>query len=38
VQSYDYGSAARREQYYGAMHWSSAWPALQERFGRPVEP
>jgi hypothetical protein len=38
VQSYEYGSAARREQYYGAMHWGSAWPALQERFGNPVEP
>jgi hypothetical protein len=33
VQSYEYGSAARRQQYYGAMHWGRAWPALQERLG-----
>jgi hypothetical protein len=33
VQSYEYGSAARRQQYYGAMHWGSAWQALQERLG-----
>jgi hypothetical protein len=32
IQSYEYGSAARREQYYGAMHWGGAWPLLYERF------
>jgi hypothetical protein len=34
AQSYEYGSAARREQYYGQMHWRGAWPALYKRFGR----
>jgi hypothetical protein len=32
-QSYEYGSAARPEQYYGEMHWAGAWPTLCERFG-----
>jgi hypothetical protein len=32
IQSYEYGSAARREQYYGEMHWGGAWPLLYERF------
>ena len=32
-RSYEYGSAARREQYYGDMHWGRAWPALHNRFG-----
>ncbi len=31
--SYEYDSAARREQYYGDMHWDIAWPLLQRRFG-----
>jgi hypothetical protein len=34
AQSYEFGSAARREQYYGQMHWRGAWPALYKRFGR----
>jgi hypothetical protein len=33
VQSYEYGSAARREQYYGEMHWGGAWAKLSRRFG-----
>lgn len=34
--SYEFESAARRVQYYGAMHWSIAWPLLQARFGARV--
>jgi hypothetical protein len=34
--SYEFESAARRVQYYGAMHWSIAWPLLQARFGSGV--
>jgi len=34
IRSYEYGSAARREQYFGEMHWGLARPLLQERFGR----
>ena len=37
AQSYEYGSAARREQYYGDMHWRGAWPALYKRFGAPEQ-
>lgn len=33
VQSYEYRSAARREQYFGEMRWNRAWPLLQKRFG-----
>ena len=33
IGSYEYGSADRREQYYGPMHWDIAWPMLQERIG-----
>jgi hypothetical protein len=33
VQSYEYGSATRREQYYGQMRWDIAEPLLRERFG-----
>jgi hypothetical protein len=33
LRSYEYDSAARREQYYGDMHWDVAWPLLQARFG-----
>ena len=32
-RSYEYGSAARSEQYWGEMHWRSLWPALVRRFG-----
>lgn len=33
VQSYEYGSANRREQYYGPMRWEIAAPMLRKRFG-----
>jgi hypothetical protein len=33
VQSYEYESADRREQYYGDMHWDIAGPVLQQKFG-----
>lgn len=33
VYSYEYASAARREQYVGEMHWNIAWPLLQRRLG-----
>jgi hypothetical protein len=33
VQSYEYASADRREQYYGDMHWDIAGPVLQQKFG-----
>jgi hypothetical protein len=31
--SYEFGSAARREQYHGTLEWDLAWPLLQRRFG-----
>ena len=34
VFSYEYRSAARREQFYGDLHWERAWPLLQARFAR----
>jgi hypothetical protein len=33
LQSYEYRSASRREQYFGEMHWDLAWPLLRERLG-----
>ena len=33
IQSYEYGSATRREQYYGQMRWDIAEPLLKQRFG-----
>lgn len=33
-QSYEYGSAARAEQYFGDMHWALAKPLLAQRMGR----
>jgi hypothetical protein len=33
VQSYEYESADRREQFYGEMHWDIAGPVLQQKFG-----
>ena len=38
ARSYEYGSAARSEQYYGDMHWRGAWPELHKRFGAPAQP
>lgn len=32
--SYEHGSADRRAQYYDTLHWTTAWPVLEERFGR----
>lgn len=32
--SYEYGNADRRSQYYGELRWTTAWPVLQEKFGR----
>lgn len=31
VRSYEYDSAARREQYFGEMHWALARPLLEKR-------
>jgi hypothetical protein len=33
IQSYEYRSADRREQYYGDMHWDIARPWLEKRLG-----
>ena len=33
-QSYEYASAARRAQYYGAMHWDFARPLLRQKAAR----
>jgi hypothetical protein len=33
TRSYEYGSAARVEQYYGEMHWDIARPLLEKRIG-----
>jgi hypothetical protein len=33
IASYEFASAARREQYFGEMHWDLAWPLLQKRIG-----
>ena len=32
--SYEYGNADRATQYYGELHWTTAWPILQQKFGR----
>lgn len=34
VRSYEFDSAARREQYFGDMHWALARPWLEERLTR----
>ena len=33
VQSYEYRTASRREQYYGDMHWDVARPLISQRVG-----
>lgn len=33
IQSYEHGSANRREQYYGEMRWNIAEPMLKQKFG-----
>jgi hypothetical protein len=32
--SYEYGNADRPSQYYGDLRWTTAWPVLQQKFGR----
>jgi hypothetical protein len=32
--SYEYDDANRPSQYYGTLHWSTAWPILQGKIGR----
>jgi hypothetical protein len=32
--SYEYGNADRRSQYYGELRWTAAWPVLVQKFGR----
>jgi hypothetical protein len=34
IRSYEFDSAARREQYYGEMHWALARPWLEARLRR----
>lgn len=31
--SYECGSSDRQSQYYGELHWTTAWPLLQRKFG-----
>lgn len=33
VRSYEFASAARREQYFGPIEWDLAWPHLERRLG-----
>jgi hypothetical protein len=32
--SYGYGSPDRPSQYYGELHWTTAWPLLHQKFGK----
>ena len=32
--SYEYGNPDRASQYYGELHWSTALPILQQKFGK----
>jgi hypothetical protein len=32
--SYEYESSDRKGQFYGELHWASAGPILQQRFGK----
>jgi hypothetical protein len=34
ANSYEYGNADRASQYYGDLRWTTAWPVLEEKFGR----
>lgn len=38
ADSYEYDSASRASQYFGALHWDVAWPVLQQRFGESRAP
>jgi hypothetical protein len=31
IDSYEYPSPERASQYYGQLHWTNAWPALQQK-------
>lgn len=33
TDSYEHGSSDRASQYYGALHWTIAWPELRRRLG-----
>jgi hypothetical protein len=33
ANSYEYGRPDRRSQYYGELHWTTAWPLLRRQFG-----
>ena len=32
--SYEYFDSNRASQYYGELHWTSAWPLLQQKIGK----
>jgi hypothetical protein len=32
--SYEYESFTRPSQFYGELHWASAWPLLERTVGR----
>ena len=32
--SYEYRSPDRSSQYYGELHWTTAWPLLHQKFGK----
>jgi len=34
TDSYEHANADRRSQYYGELRWTTAWPVLQQKFGR----
>ena len=33
LDSYEHGRPDRRSQYYGELHWTTAWPLLEQTFG-----
>jgi hypothetical protein len=37
ADSYEYGSPDRASQYYGELHWTTAWPLLTARFAGNVK-
>jgi hypothetical protein len=34
ADSYEYASFNRASQYYGDLHWSGAWPLVQQKIGK----
>jgi hypothetical protein len=36
ANSYEYGRPDRRSQYYGELHWTTAWPLLWRKFGKEI--